>query len=140
MAESNRQKCDEIFKLTAIEIFYVIGCNYGDMGGFATKNLENPERASLVEKHMKAIQLLVDCENALIDVEISLSPRVPLLEHASSYLMLVNDFSQIILGHSPLTISQILGKYPEIHKEIHRVFPYHKSWENILESTKALPN
>lgn len=37
MAESHRQKCDEIFKLIATEVFYVTDCNYGGMVGFARK-------------------------------------------------------------------------------------------------------
>jgi hypothetical protein len=111
MTESNRQKCDEMFKLIAIEVFYVAGCNYSGMVGFAMKNNENPERTSLVEKHMKAIRLLVDCTNALMDVEITLKPMVSLHEHASAFLKLMDEISQKILGNLPhVTISQILEK------------------------------
>lgn len=133
MAEIERRKCDEMFKLIAIEVFYVTICNYGDMVGFATKNIENLERTSLVEKHMKVIQLLVDCTNALIDVEITLPPIIFLHEHALNFLMLVNEMSQKILGNlSHITISQILEKYPTFQEKFINLIPVLEALEQML--------
>lgn len=118
-AMEGKQKCDEIMKLILAEIFYTKIISYNGFCGFTLKNIANPDRKNLIEKHVELIRLLAKCADISIYLDIIPSGFELIREQISSFVTMMDDFSEHILNDNPNeSLTEIMHKYPILRESL----------------------